>query len=140
MRREHDPTFTYDHTNPPKFSIAWGKIEVPLDTKEQVEREAHDIANGIATPPEIMLQRWPDRFQDRDSAVLAWRANLNETAQAGFEIQDPEGQAAAPSGAEASLSAQLEEIGPALDALGRPVAPVEPDPPARPRPAAPVRP
>jgi len=128
MRREHEPGFAYDHAAArPKFSIRWGKIEVPLDTKEQVEREAHDIANGIATPPEIMLQRWPDRFTDRDAAVLAWRANLAETTIAGFEIQDAEqAQVGAEQADVASLSAQLEAAAPMLDAMGAPAAPVAP--------------
>lgn len=127
MRREHEQGFAYTpETNAAKFTVKWGKIEVPLDTKEQVEREAHDIANAIATPADIMQERDPERFKDHDAAVLAWKSNLAETAQAGFAIQDPEAEQAVADGtqADASISAQLEAQAPALDALGQPAAPV----------------
>lgn len=77
--------FLYDpRTMRPKFTMQWAKLDTPMDTSEVVKREEFDIANGVRTPPDLMFERFPERYKDRPAAVDGWRANLQEMADLGM--------------------------------------------------------
>ena len=137
IRAEHEPEFDYTPGIPLRLTVQWQAPSIPLDTAEQVKREEFDVAQGVQTPADLMYARWPQRFKTREQAVDAWKANLEETAAAGFAIQDTDTNPASmgePGPEQAGLLAALQDSADALDAMGKPLGAVPGEPAPTPRP------
>lgn len=87
------PSFEVPPELKPDFSVTYTPLSFPESTRDTVLREQHDIAQGMETPPTLMLAKHPERFSTREEANQAWQDNLAEVRAAGFPATDqqPEG-------------------------------------------------
>ena len=70
------------------FSTRYQPIKLPNTTRDQVLKDDFDIAQGIATPAQIIRRENPDDYPTHEDAVRQWQKNQEETA--GFaEPDDP---------------------------------------------------
>ena len=95
VRSEQDPNYAYDPQNPPEVLIRYAPLAIPLSTTERVKQDQFDVATGASTPARIMRRDDPETHASQKEAVAAWRQNLDEMEQAGFEptLGQPELQA-----------------------------------------------
>lgn len=110
------PGFVYDpETQRPKFTMQWAKLDMPMDTGEKVKREEFDVAQGVQTPADLMFERFPEKFKDRDAALDGWRSNLEEMKALGMPATGGDGQD--PTDARFGDQAAAASTTPHLDAL-----------------------
>lgn len=89
MVKRHEPDFAYDpQTMRPEFTVEYQRLSAPLSTRDKTLRDDFEIAQGITTPPQIMLRDNPDDFEDEEAAFKKWRENLNQMKGEGFNYQD----------------------------------------------------
>lgn len=85
IRREYDGAFSYTPAaERPQFTTHYSKPDTPMDTGEKVKRDEFDIATGKKSPPDLMMEDEPERYEDRDKAKTKWLENLAEQREAGM--------------------------------------------------------